>query len=72
MNIFSHSIQLVALVLVGIFVGIGLGVYLRKKYTEVHKRNIEIQGRQLIEKAIREAEQIKKAELAEIAAPEQG
>ena len=59
-NIFSHSIQLVALVLVGIFVGIGLGVYLRKKYTEVHKRNIEIQGRQLIEKAIREAEQIKK------------
>ena len=59
-NIFSESIQVVALILVGIIVGIGVGIYLRKKYTEIHRKNIEFQGRQLIEKAIREAEQIKK------------
>ncbi|MBW2521074.1 MAG: ribonuclease Y [Deltaproteobacteria bacterium] len=49
-----------AFVLLGIFVGIGLGIFIRKRFTELHQKNIENQGKQLIEKALREAEQIKK------------
>ena len=60
MNIFNETIQVVALVLVAIFAGIFIGIYLRKRFTEIHQKNIETQGKQLIEKAIREAEQIKK------------
>ena len=60
MNIFNETIQVVALVLVAIFAGIFIGVYLRKRFTEINQRNIESQGKQLIEKAIREAEQIRK------------
>ena len=59
-NILSISIQAIGLILVGIFVGIAVGVYLRKRFTELQKKNIETQSKQLIEKAIREAEQIKK------------
>ena len=60
MNIFSETFQVVAFVLVGIFGGIVIGIYIRKRFTEIHQKNIESQGKQLIEKAIREAEQIKK------------
>jgi ribonuclease Y len=59
-SIFSETIQLVAFVLVAIFTGIIIGIFLRKRLTEIHQKNIEAQGKQLIEKAIREAEQIKK------------
>ena len=60
MNIFSETLQVVAFVLVGIFVGIAVGIYIRKRFTEINQKNIETQGKQLIEKALREAEQIKK------------
>ena len=60
MNIFSETLQIIAFVLVGIFVGIAIGIYIRKRFTEIHQKNIESQGKQLIEKALREAEQIKK------------
>ena len=60
MNILSNSIQAIGLILIGIFVGIAAGVYLRKRFTEIQKKSIETQSKQLIEKAIREAEQIKK------------
>ena len=56
----SETIQVVAFVLVAIFIGIIAGIYLRKRFTEINQKNIENQGRQLIEKAILEAEQIKK------------
>jgi len=59
-NIFSETIQAVAFVLAAILAGIIIGVYLRKRFTEIHQKNIESQGKQLIEKAIREADQIKK------------
>jgi ribonuclease Y len=59
-NIFSGTLQVVVFVLIGIFVGIAIGIYIRKRFTEIHQKNIESQGKQLIEKAIREAEQIKK------------
>ncbi|MFC1843675.1 ribonuclease Y [Thermodesulfobacteriota bacterium] len=57
---FSETIQLVAFVLAAIFTGIIIGIFLRKRFTEIHQKNIEAQGKQLIEKAIREADQIKK------------
>ena len=60
MNIFSETLQVVAFVLVGIIAGIAIGIYIRKRFTETHQKNIENQSKQLIEKAIREAEQIKK------------
>jgi len=46
--------------MIGIFVGIAVGIYIRKRFIELHQKNIASQGKQLIEKAIREAEQIKK------------
>jgi ribonuclease Y len=58
--IYSETIQAVAFILGAIFAGIFIGVYLRKRFTEMHQKNIETQGKQLIEKAIREAEQITK------------
>ena len=60
MHIFNETFQAVGLILVGIFAGIVIGIYIRKRFTETHQKNIENQGKQLIEKAIREAEQIKK------------
>nr|WP_153305853.1 ribonuclease Y [Desulfogranum mediterraneum] len=41
-------------------VGLGVGVYLRKRLVEGNRKNLESQGRQIIENAISEAEQIKK------------
>ena len=60
MNIFSETLQVVAFVLVGIIGGIAIGIYIRKRFTEINQKNIESQGKQLIEKALREVEQIKK------------
>jgi len=56
----NETLQVVAFILVAIFSGIFIGIFLRKRFTEMHQKNIESQGKQLIEKAIREAEQIKK------------
>jgi len=47
-------------VLVAAGVGVGLGVVLRRFLLEARQQNIEAQGRKLIEKALAEAEQIKK------------
>lgn len=57
MNILS---QTAPLVVIGILLGAALGFYLRKLIVEQNRKNLEVQGRQLIEKAIQEAEQIKK------------
>ena len=43
--------------------GLAIGVYLRKRLVEGNQRNIALQGRQIIENAISEAEQIKKEAL---------
>ena len=58
MNIFSNTLQIVAFVLIGIYVGIAVGIYIRKRFIELHLKNIASQGKKLIEKAKREAEQI--------------
>ncbi|HSR36734.1 MAG TPA: Rnase Y domain-containing protein, partial [Desulfurivibrionaceae bacterium] len=47
-------------VLVAVVGGAGLGVVLRRVMLEARQQNIEAQGRKLIEKALAEAEQIKK------------
>lgn len=60
MNIFHISAQVALVVLLGILAGVAVGYYLRKRLAEGHRKNIEAQGRQLIESAILEAERIKK------------
>ncbi|MEW6595799.1 MAG: ribonuclease Y [Thermodesulfobacteriota bacterium] len=47
-------------VLVAVAGGVGLGIALRRFLLEARQQNIEAQGRKLIEKALAEAEQIKK------------
>jgi len=59
-GILHISIQTMAWGLIGILIGMVAGFFVRKRLAEAHTRNIELQGRQLIEKAILEAEQIKK------------
>ncbi len=44
----------------GILISVAAGYLLRKKLDEAHTKNIEAQGKQLIENAIRDAEQLKK------------
>ncbi|PIE60745.1 MAG: ribonuclease Y [Desulfobulbus propionicus] len=51
------------LVAVNLVAGFGLGIYLRKRLVEGNKANLAAQGRQIIENAISEAEQIKKEAL---------
>ncbi len=48
------------LAVVNFVAGLGIGIYLRKRLIEGNQRNLESQGRQIIENAISEAEQIKK------------
>lgn len=55
--------QLIAFVVVGLLAGIVVGVLLRKRLVEGHQANIDSQGKQIIEIAISEAEQIKKESL---------
>ncbi len=52
--------QNILLIILGILAGVGVGYFLRKKIAESYQENVEAQGRKLVEKAIREAEQIKK------------
>ncbi len=56
------NISMITVLLAGIalLVGTVIGFYLRKKLLEGNQANIEAQGRQIIENAIQEAEQIKK------------
>lgn len=44
----------------GLIIGAGIGVFLRKRLVEGNQANIKAQERQLVENAIQEAEQIKK------------
>lgn len=60
MNILGISVQTLAFLFLGGLIGIAAGFYIRKRVVEAHKLNIEEQGKQLIENAILEAEQIKK------------
>lgn len=60
MTILGMSSSAIVFWVIGILVGIAIGFYLRKRFVETHKLNIESQGKQLIENAILEAEQIKK------------
>jgi ribonuclease Y len=46
-----------------LIVGLAIGVLLRKKLVEGNQKNIALQGRQIIENSISEAEQIKKEAL---------
>jgi len=57
MYILNESVFLLFL---GLLCGVIGGFYLRKRFVEGHRLNIENQGRQLIENAILEAERIKK------------
>jgi ribonuclease Y len=50
----------IVIVLAAAAAGVGLGVALRRFLFEARQQNIEAQGRKLIEKALAEAEQIKK------------
>jgi len=49
------------LVFLALTAGLIAGIVLRKKLVEGNQENIALQGRQIIENAINEAEQIKKA-----------
>jgi ribonuclease Y len=59
-NILGILNENLALVVLAVLVGITIGYIIRKLLIEGQKQNIEAQGKQLIENAIQEAEQIKK------------
>ena len=61
-----NTLYIVLYVLAGGLAGIGLGVFLRQRFVEARKLNLEEQGRKLIEEALSEAEQIKKEALLQI------
>lgn len=54
------NFQIVAFIVGGLVAGIGTGVFLRKRFVEGHKANIESQGKKIIETALSQAAQIKK------------
>ena len=47
----------------GVFLGVLFGFFLRKRIVEGHEKNMRVQGKQIIENAIIEAEQLKKEAL---------
>lgn len=57
------NVMTMFLAVVNLIAGLVVGVLLRKKLVEGNQENIEAQGRQIIENAINEAEQIKKEAL---------
>lgn len=63
MNILGTSGHVGVFLFLGILLGIAAGYFIRKRVVEAQKQNIEAQGKQLIENAIFEAEQIKKETL---------
>lgn len=60
MDSFGHSLIFLG---VGSVIGTLVGVYIRKLVAEGQEKNIKIQGRQIVENAIVEAEQLKKEAL---------
>ena len=60
MGLVNHPYLLTS---VGVLLGMLVGFYLRKRAIEGHEQNIKIQSKQIIEKAIVEAEQLKKEAL---------
>ena len=56
----EYSGTVLLLLFAALAIGIAAGVVLRKKLVEENQKNIALQGRQIIENAINEAEQIKK------------
>jgi ribonuclease Y len=52
--------SVLAIILVALLIGVAAGFFIRKMIVEGHKKNIEAQGKQLIENAILDAERIKK------------
>ncbi len=59
----ENSIYPFIYILCGVLAGTLGGVFFRKRFVEGHQQNIKVQGKQLIENAIVEAEQIKKEAL---------
>ena len=57
------NVTTLLLALVNLVTGLAIGVLLRKRLVEGNQKNIALQGRQIIENAISEAEQIKKEAL---------
>ncbi|MBU1233739.1 MAG: ribonuclease Y [Proteobacteria bacterium] len=55
--------QSLVLLLLGVLAGLVGGFFLRKRFVEGHQANIQSQGKQIVETAIVEAEQIKKEAL---------
>lgn len=60
MDLIIHPISLL---IIGVLSGGGLGFYLRKRLVDTQFQNIRTQGKQLVENAIVEAEQLKKEAL---------
>ncbi len=60
MDLLSHPLTFVS---IGAVVGVVVGFFLRMRLVEGHQQNIKMQGKQLIENAIVEAEQLKKEAL---------
>ncbi len=60
MDLLSHPYLLAG---ISLLCGISLGIYIRKMVVEGHEKNIKIQSNQILEKAIVEAEQLKKEAL---------
>ena len=56
-----HTLLTLFLVILALAGGGAAGVFLRKKLVEDNQQNLALQGRQIIENAIGEAEQIKKS-----------
>lgn len=54
------SSSVLAIIFLALLIGIAAGFLIRKMALEGHKKNIEAQGKQLIENAIHEAERVKK------------
>ncbi len=57
------DVHLIIYLVVGLIAGIVVGVFLRRRLVESHQANIDSQGKQIIETAISQAEQIKKESL---------
>ncbi len=57
------EIQVVIYIVAGIFCGIVVGAFLRRRLVEGHQENINSQGKKIIETALSQAEQIKKESL---------
>lgn len=60
MDLLSHPYLIAC---VSLLIGTALGIYVRKLVVEGHEKNIKIQSNQIVEKAIVEAEQLKKEAL---------